>query len=139
MIAVIDNSSSVRHACFNALTEIGHSVTVFYSPETFIDSGTIYAVDLLVLGGMRVCRTKSEALQWAGSVRPNLRTLLLGYGEIELKHLCELSGIEEIETSRADVCDYRAEIQTVLKISAPTRSEYPTSTRDLKHGGAHAA
>jgi hypothetical protein len=44
MIAVIKTASGVRHACFNTLTEIGHSVAVFHSPGTFISSGTISVV-----------------------------------------------------------------------------------------------
>lgn len=103
MIAVIDTASSVRHACFNALTEMGYPVVVFYSPDTFINSGAIYSASVLVLGETRVGRTRSEALLWASVVRPDLHTLLLGPGEIQLIHLCELFETDAAATARVNV------------------------------------
>lgn len=129
MIALIDTTSSVRRACFDALTEMGHSAAVFHSPETFINSGAIYAADLLIVGKTRICRTQSEALQWAGTVRPNLRTLLLGYGLIELKGLCQLYEMKGDDTPQADVCDYLTEIRMALAPSASVRSQHSASVR----------
>jgi hypothetical protein len=110
MIAVIDTASNVRHAYFNALTEMGHSVVVFHSPDTFVNSGAIYKANLLILGETRVCVTKSEALLWAKSARPNLRTLLPGFGEVELQHLSELFETEGVATTQVDLREYLAEI-----------------------------
>jgi hypothetical protein len=96
MISVIDNTSCVRHACFDSLTALGQFVAVFHSPETFVDSGAIFGTDLLILGRTRSCRTKCEALRWAGTVRPNLKTFLLHPDCTEwrpLHQLCEDGGL----------------------------------------------
>jgi hypothetical protein len=106
VISVIDNSSSLRHACFDALTALGQSVAVFHSPETFVDSGAIFATDLLILGRTRSCITQCEALQWASVVRPDLNALLLDPGRIELRrlrHLCEEGG-SSISDDNAAIC-----------------------------------
>ena len=95
MISVIDNTSCVRHACFDSLTALGQFVAVFHSPETFVDSGAIFGTDLLILGRTRFCRTKCEALRWASTVRPNLKTFLLHPDCMEwrpLRQLCEDGG-----------------------------------------------
>jgi hypothetical protein len=92
LITVIDNTSCVRHACFDSLTALGQFVAVFHSPETFVDSGAIFATDLLILGRTRSCRTKCEALRWASAVRPDLGTFLLHPDCTEwrpLRELCE--------------------------------------------------
>jgi hypothetical protein len=90
MISVIDNTSTLRHACFNALATLGHPVVAFHSPETFVNSGAIYNSNLLILGRTRLCPSKCEALQWASAIRPNLRTLLLHPDCIELRHLLQI-------------------------------------------------
>jgi FixJ family two-component response regulator len=77
MIVVIDTASNVRRSCFNALTEMGHSVVVFHSPDTFINSGAFYNTSLFILGETRVGWSESEALLWASTIRPNVRTLLV--------------------------------------------------------------
>src|ERR1700733_8243304 len=102
MISVIDNTSTLRHACFNALTTLGHSVATFHSPETFVNSGAIYTSNLLILGRTRLCRTKCEALQWASAVRPDLRTLLLHPDYIELRHLLAICGGKDDVTLNTD-------------------------------------
>jgi hypothetical protein len=117
MIAVIDTASSVRHTYYSTLTKMGHSVVVFHSPDTFVNSGAIYKVNLLILGKTRVCVTKSESLLWARFARPNLRTLLPGFGEIELKHLCEAHEMGKVETLQVEICDHLPQIEVALRIN----------------------
>jgi hypothetical protein len=129
MIAVIDTASSVRHTCFNTLTEMGISVAVFHSPDTFVNSGAIYKASLLILGKTRVCLTKSEPLIWAGFVRPHLRTVLPGLGEIELWQLGEIRERVGTEMSQPSICDCLAEMRTALRINnASMHPESPVNT-----------
>jgi len=135
MIALIDTASNVRHACFNTLTEMGHSVAVFHSPDTFVNFGAIYRTKLLIIGKTRICPTKSEALLWARSARPNLRTVLPGLGEIELRQLCEAYEMEKVDVYRSDICDYLAKIRVALWTNnASMHSHYPLSTWGIAHG-----
>jgi hypothetical protein len=89
MIAVIDISSEVRHICFDVLSEADKPAVVFYSTQTFVNSGAIFKADRLVLGRTRFCRTRCEALRWASTIRPSLRTVLLDPYRIELRSLSE--------------------------------------------------
>lgn len=84
MISLIDCTSRVRHACFDAITALGQSVNVFYSPESFVNSGVLFRTDVLILGTTRFCRTESEPLRWASVVCPELKTILLVSNGIEL-------------------------------------------------------
>jgi hypothetical protein len=90
MIAVIDISSVVRHTCFDVFSEAGMPAAVFYSTQTFANSGAIFTADRLVLGRTQFCRTKCEALRWASTIRPGLPTLLLDPYRVELRSLLEV-------------------------------------------------
>jgi hypothetical protein len=94
MVSVICSSSDIRHACFDVLTALGHKVAVFHSPETFVNSGAFYKTSLLILGRTRFCRTKSEAVQWAMTIRPELETLLLHPHCMQLYRLDEICKAE---------------------------------------------
>jgi hypothetical protein len=92
MIAVIDKASEVRHTCTEALAALGQPAAAYYSTQSFVNSGAIFTSDLLILGRTRSCRTQCEALQWAKTVRPNLKTILLHPDCVEqrlLFHACE--------------------------------------------------
>jgi hypothetical protein len=108
LITVIDNTSCVRHACFDSLTALGQFVSVFHSPETFVDSGAIFGTDLLILGRTRFCRTKCEALRWASTVRPNLKTFLLHPDCTEwrpLGQLCEEGSLPVLNDNPSNCLD----------------------------------
>jgi hypothetical protein len=128
MIAVIDTASRVRHACFNTLTKLGYPVVVFHSPDTFINSGTIYKATLLIIGKTRVPLAESEGLQWARSVRPSLRILVLGPREISLKQLHELFEREASENSQPDICDDLTKMRNAFERQMAT-----FKLRELRH------
>jgi DNA-binding NtrC family response regulator len=90
MVALIDNSSAVRRACYDMLTSAGRPVTVFYSPETFVNSGAVNETDLLIIGRIRSSLQECEAIRWASVVRPELKTLLLNRTCEDLPSLIQL-------------------------------------------------
>lgn len=113
MIALIHANSNERHACFNTLTSMGHSVAVYHSPETFVNSGALDKTDFLILGRLRICPAQSEALLWASSIRPHLRTLVPGLGQIELKDLCETFDVYVDTISQTNVQAYLPGIEAL--------------------------
>jgi hypothetical protein len=90
VISVIEKTSHVRKACFEAIDSIGESVRVFYSIQSFVDTGAIFTSDLVVLGRIPFCTFECEPLRWASSVRPDLATLLLGQSPYVKRWLSEV-------------------------------------------------
>jgi diketogulonate reductase-like aldo/keto reductase len=90
MIAVIDKTSAVRHACHETLSAAGQDVSVFHSPESFVNSHVLYNADLLILGQTRVGIHQSEAILWACAVRPELQTFRLHPRCREIQNLSNL-------------------------------------------------
>jgi hypothetical protein len=90
MIAVIDVSSVIRHICFEVLSKVDKPVAVFYSVQTFINSGAVLDARRLVLGQTNFPRTVCEVLRLASAIRPGLCTLLLDPCRIELRSLREV-------------------------------------------------
>jgi len=77
MISLIEQKSTLRHGYFEALTALGYSVAVFYSPESFANSEALFAAELLVLGTTRLLVAESPALRRASEQRPALATIVL--------------------------------------------------------------
>jgi hypothetical protein len=77
MISVIEQKSLLRHGYFEALSALGYSPNVFYSPESFASSRALFTTDVLVLGTTRLPIAESTALRQASEVRPRLVTIIL--------------------------------------------------------------
>lgn len=104
MIALIDVNSAVRHACVEAFSKINESVSVFYSAQTFVDSGAFYKTKLLVLGKTHPSRTHCCTFRWATSVRPYLKTFLLDSRRLEMRRLLDVCN----DRSQHLVCDHHS-------------------------------
>jgi hypothetical protein len=130
VISVIERTSKVRRACFDAIEAIGEQVRIFYSVQSFVDTGAIFASDVVVLGLLPLCTQQCEPLLWASSVRPKLTTLLLGEASTLKRNLSDVCDEARIISVDDDPAFRIAAIQRiarsgVLERSSKIRSLYP--------------
>jgi hypothetical protein len=133
-ICLIDTCSSVRHLGFDLFSAIGYDVNVFYSPETFVNSGATASVDILILGHMRMCLTENETLRWVGAYRPNIKTIMLGNGPALVHRLPDLFHTPSIATVHEKSLDRIVRLRRALHLFCDSRRHTnATSYRTIKH------
>jgi hypothetical protein len=86
-IVVVDNDSSVRHEISEILSVSGYDVRVFHSPEALLGSNALFAVGMLILGGLRCGLIGCEPLSWATIEHADLPMLFISKSGI---HVCRL-------------------------------------------------
>jgi hypothetical protein len=104
-ICLIDTSSAVRHLCSDMFSAIGYDLCVFYSPETFVYSGAVATVDLLILGHTRMRLAENKTLRAVGKYRPEIRTIVLGDSQALIHRLSELFQTPSIATVHENSLD----------------------------------
>lgn len=105
MITLIDIRREVRHTCFHTLSRAGAAVAVFHSVQRFVDCNALFRTHLLLVGEIRPSWRDCRLLRWAGTVRPQLPTLLLIPHRVETQPLCEVCGMDRQESAAINCSD----------------------------------
>jgi hypothetical protein len=85
----------VQFVAFEAFTALEYAVEVFHSAVTFLRSPSLCSTDVLILGYTLEAPSECEQFRALGTLRPDLKTLLLRVGDRSLyclRDLCQTHG-----------------------------------------------